>query len=102
MKRNTKYYGIIFDWTFKTPTQTCPGPLMDSWQHFQGGMKQTYNYVSNNIIVSKKYSDSIVGTLIEFKNCIASMPQLVSAMDITQMEIIEISKLGDMREMSLR
>lgn len=94
--RNKTYFGIVFDWHFNNPTQSVPREMNDIYQKFLNTLNSKYLKLSNNIIVSKDFKNSIVETMFEFKNLIKAFPHLFARIKIDQAEIIKFEANGNL------
>lgn len=101
MVRNQKKYAILFSWSWKTPTGTIPSstPFITGFQKFTEVLKSNYDIVGTEIYISKKNSDSVVGTICEFNNIQKGFVNILNGMNIKVQEVIQIEFNGDLKEL---
>ncbi len=97
--RNQKYWAIVFDFEFNNQNKICPAQHIRGFEMFRETLKRQYDFISDNILVSKDNRSSSVQTMLEFKKIHENFKPLFNVMKIQKVELVNIEMAGDIAEL---
>lgn len=74
LQSGQSYVGIIFDYEFKSPSRLCPAKFESQNWAFLSQVDEMYLKLGDQILVSKEFSNDLIGTAVQFKNMIKRFP----------------------------